>query len=115
MKYTTTLLLATLLSASTFAAFASPDAGRMEKRMERMTKSLELNEKQQQQMREIMKRYMEKRKAIKEEKINKIKSILTPEQQKKFEKHRAERKARRQERRENRKKNCEHNKDKATS
>lgn len=115
MKYTTTLLLATLLSAGAFAAHASEGyMGKMEKRMQHMTENLDLNEEQQLQMREIMKSHRKERKAMKEHKADKIRSILTPAQQEKFDQHRAEKKARREERGVNHK-NCEHGKGRKAS
>ena len=103
MKTTTSLLLAALLSASAFTIYAAPDEIRTEKRVQRMTKNLQLNEQQQQQMRDIMKTHQKKRQALKDENIAKIKAILTAEQLQNFEKRRAERKAKREARREERK------------
>ncbi len=111
MKYTTTLLLAAMLGAGAFTAYAEPSEDFMEKRMERMSNNLELNEQQQQQLQEIVQTQVEQRKAMRESHADRVKSILTPEQQVKFDEQRAQRKAKRQNKHENRK-NCSQNKGK---
>lgn len=103
MKSIAQILLIGILGIGAFSAYASPDEGRAEKRLGRITQKLNLNEQQQQQFREVMKSHMEKRKAMREERISKINAILTTEQKEKFDQIREERKARRKERREKRK------------
>ena len=106
MKYITAILLTILLGAGTFTAYAASNEARMDKRIARMTERLDLNEQQQQQMREIIKTHKAEKKALHKAKTSNIKAILTPEQVEKFEKHRAERKANRKERKQ-RHKQCD--------
>ncbi len=102
MNIITTIILIGILSI-TAVANATAAEGRAEKRLDHISKRLDLNEQQQQQFREIMRLHQEQRKALHEERKQSINSILTAEQQEKFTQIQEKRKAKREERRKKRK------------
>lgn len=66
-------------------AFAEPDMDNMaEKRVERMTKTLDLNAEQKTKIEAIFKAQREKFKALQDETHASVKAVLTPEQATKF-------------------------------
>lgn len=84
-----------LSSIAIVALVASPAfaMGDSQKRVERMTQELNLNETQQQQIQAIMEQQRAELEALREQSKSKIAAVLTPEQQAKFDELREERKA----------------------
>jgi len=80
-------------------AFAEPDMDNMaEKRVERMTKTLDLNAEQKTKIEAIFKAQREKFKALQDETHASIKAVLTPEQATKFDAQQEKRQEMRKER-----------------
>jgi Spy/CpxP family protein refolding chaperone len=92
------LLLA--LSVLPLTAFAEPDMDNnmAEKRVERMTKTLDLNAEQKTKIEAIFKAQREKFKALQDETHASIKAVLTPEQATKFDAQQEKRQEMRKER-----------------
>lgn len=109
MKRLTTILAISILGMA--AAFANAPSGqmedrhtqRMEKRAAKMTEKLGLSESQQNQMKDIIKRHMEERKAMRDKHQADIKAILSPDQQAKFDQYREERRKKFKQRRQQQK------------
>ena len=81
------LFIGLLLALSVpLTAFAEPDMDNnmAEKRVERMTKTLDLNAEQKTKIEAIFKAQQEKAKALHEETDASVKAVLTPEQATKF-------------------------------
>jgi len=80
-------------------AFAEPDTDNMaEKRVERMTKTLDLNAEQKTKIEAIFKAQREKFKALQDETHASVKAVLTPEQATKFDAQQEKRQEMRKER-----------------
>lgn len=98
-------LMIVLLCCIPFFAFAEPDVDEVQKtdwvdkRVARLTKELDLNAEQQSKVKSIFTTQRDKIKAIREEAQTSLKTVLTAEQQVKYEKFREEREKRREERR----------------
>ena len=95
MKKLITAALLTTLAAGTFAAIAvPPNFDRVEGRLDVMTRTLDLTDEQQTQVRAILEERLQQRQALRGEMHEKIKSVLNDEQKAKLDNIRAEREAR---------------------
>ncbi|TNF98888.1 MAG: periplasmic heavy metal sensor [Gammaproteobacteria bacterium] len=95
MKKLLTAALLTVLAAGTFTAVAvPPNFDRVEGRLDAMTRTLDLTEEQQKQVKAILEERLQQRQAVRGAMHEKIKSVLNDEQKVKLDNIRAEREAR---------------------
>ena len=95
MKKLLTAALLTVLAAGTFAAIAvPPNFDMVEGRLDAMTRTLDLTEEQQKQVKAILEERLQQRQALRGQMHEKIKTVLNDEQKAKLDSIRAEREAR---------------------